>query len=235
LGDLLDGAGPREGNPERRIAGERAADVDHGGNHLADRRREGRVTSGGVAKNTRLAPSSTGLSDTGSVSWLTARLLPSISRVDTGRAGARDEPQLADRKGGQEPAREQRSSPTAPVAPDDDHDETTRLHEGHGDSLGMHCRQAPTNPGTEPEESVLGQPALFAMGGQDGLDPIATVELFEFELLELGLFGIGEPTPCHEAFDFSFESLMLVHETLQFGFRLLVQRCSARTASRSSI
>jgi hypothetical protein len=37
------------------------------------------------------------------------------------------------------------------------------------------------------------------------------------------LFGVGEPTPCDEAFDFSFESLMLVHETFQFGFRLLVQ------------
>ena len=72
-------------------------------------------------------------------------------------------------------------------------------------------------------ESVLGETALFAMGSQDGLDPIASVELLELQLFELGLFLIREPTPGDEAFDFSFESLMLVHETLQFGFLLLAQ------------
>src|SRR5262245_26198734 len=72
-------------------------------------------------------------------------------------------------------------------------------------------------------ESVLRETALLAMGGQNGLDPIASVELLELQLLELGLFVIGEPTSCDEGFDFSFESLMLVHETFQLGFRLLVQ------------
>ena len=71
--------------------------------------------------------------------------------------------------------------------------------------------------------SVLGETALLAMGGQDGLDPIASVELLELQLLELGLFLIRQPTPRDEAFDFSFESLMLVHETFQFRFLLLAQ------------
>ena len=67
-------------------------------------------------------------------------------------------------------------------------------------------------------ESVLGETALFAMGSQDGLDPIASVELLELQLFELGLFRIGEPTSGDEAFDFSFaSSFSFVHFGSQFG------------------